>query len=386
MRQFACILALALTLLLAPAVWADTPATSDYLLGPDDVIDISVDNHPDMNKTLTVLSDGKISFPEAGVILASGKTPTQLAADIQTELEKTLNNCNVTVSVKEVHSRRIRITGGVKQGGGFDYKPNYRLMDLIALAGGLDVKPVRVIGHLVRANQQVLTLDIPKAVEKPDSDANVPLLPDDLVLLDEIDIIRQVHVLGEVTKPGPYDLTENQTVVSLVSEAGPPTDKAALSKAYVMRSGTQIPMNLLPILEKNTPDPNVTNFKLQPGDVLFIPEIEQRYAVLGQVSKPGYFPILEKRPTTVLDALSLAGGQTPDGDLKKASILHEVNGKPVAQPINIEDMLKKGKLTANVALADGDVLLIPAKSKHNAMSGVDLYYGLGALSLLGLRL
>ncbi len=383
MRTLISLLTLSLLLCLACGVRADTPAVADYVLGPADVLDITVDNHPDLNKTATVLSDGTISFPEVGILKAAGKTPAELATEIQGGLEKTLNNCGVVVAVKEVHSRRVKIAGGVKASGAFDLTPNAHLMDLVALAGGLDTKPTRISGHLVRGGE-VINLNIPAAVAQPDSEANILLQPNDLILLDEQDIQKQIHVLGEVTKPGPYDLTENTTVVSLVSESGPPTDKAALSQAYILRGQNQIPMNLLPILNKNVTDPNVIGFKLQPGDVLFVPTILKRYAVLGDVAKPGYYPLSEKQPTTVLDALSLAGGQLSDADMRKASILHMVDGKPVAHPVNIDAMLKKAKLASNVELGDGDILYIPKKSSSQINVG-SVWAGLSILTLFGFK-
>ena len=80
---------------------ADTAAAqSDYTLGADDVIDISVMNHSALDKTLTILPDGKIAFPGVGEVMVAGKTAKAVAAEIQTALEKTMNNVSVVISVK----------------------------------------------------------------------------------------------------------------------------------------------------------------------------------------------------------------------------------------------------------------------------------------------
>lgn len=340
-----------------------TDAPTDYVIGADDILDISVDNHIDLNRTVTVLPDGKISFPEVGDIQASGKTPKEVAEIIKTGLEKTRNKVDVVVAIKEVKSKRVRIVGAVKASGSYDLKPGFRLMDVVALAGGLSNKPTRITGRLV-SGTKVTNLDMVKAVFQPDSEANPVIKNNDLVLLDETDLTRQVHVLGEVNKPGAYDLTENMTVVSLISEASSVTDKAWLSQAYVMRGTEKLPLNLVNVLLKNETDDPVTKFKLQPGDVLMVPEAEQKYAVLGQVNKPGFYPVPEKKPITVLEALSLAGGQTQEAEMRKAGILRTVNGKPVGTPINLDEVMRKGNLTKNVTLQPGDILFVPSRPRR----------------------
>src|SRR3569832_2297110 len=64
----------------------------EHAIGADDVIEITVLNHPDLNKILTVLSDGTVTYPWVGKMQVSGRTPSQVSDQIRTELEKTKNN------------------------------------------------------------------------------------------------------------------------------------------------------------------------------------------------------------------------------------------------------------------------------------------------------
>jgi polysaccharide export outer membrane protein len=385
MKILIAILALALLALFAPAVRADGVAANAYILGADDVLDITVDNHMDLNKTLTILPDGTISFPEVGNVKAAGKTPEELADALKTGLEKTRNMVNVIVSVKEVHSKHLRILGPVKSAGNYDFKPGWRLEDLIAMAGGLTAKTVRVTGRLVRVGMnKTIPLNLVEADLHPDGPANIALQPDDLIVLDEEDFVRQVHVMGQVAKPGAFDLTEHLSVISLLAEAGSYTDKAWLGKAYIQRGDKQIPINLVPSVLESKNDDEVNNFVLQPGDVLVIPEAEDRYAVLGQVFKPGYFNMSEKEPTTMLQALSEAGGQTSDGDLSHASILRTVNGKTTAVSVNIDEILKKGNLAKNVSLNKGDILYIPNRSRKTPLGIQDILSPISQILTFGI--
>jgi polysaccharide export outer membrane protein len=370
-----------------PAISAPKEGASDYQLGAEDVIEITVRNHNDLNKSLTIPPDGKIDFPEVGQIQAAGKTPRALAAELQEGIEKTRNNVAVTITVKEVHSRRVRVLGAVKAPGVFDLKRRMRLVDLVATAGGLSAKSARISARIIRNSTKVIPLDLAQALAAPDSSANVELEPDDMILFDEVEVARsQAFVLGQVTRPGNYDIDPDTTLLSLLSLAGSPTEHAALTKAYLMRGGTRIPINLrLPLVEGKTEE-TVTKFKIQSGDLLFVPENEERYAVMGQVGKPGYYPLPEKGEVTLLEAINLAGGQGSGGDLSKAGIIRILDGKATVQPVNITNMLKKGSTTGSLVLHTGDILYVPERQARHGFSWQDLLTPLSALSFLGIRL
>ena len=370
---------------------ADTPAAQgDYTLGADDVIDISVANHSAFDRTLTILPNGKIAFPGVGEIMAAGRTQKAVAAEIQTALEKTLNNASVVVSVKEMHSRHVRIIGAVRTPGAFDLKPGWRLLDVIAGAGGLAAKPALITARLIRGGVQTIPLNVSDAMATPDGEANLRLEPDDLILFDELDAPSkaQVHVMGQVGRPGVYDLDSNVNLLTLVSAAGGATEKSALTKAYILRGGTEIPVNLRPLLVEGKPDAAITNFKLHPGDVLFIPEIQTRYAVMGEVKSPGYYALPEKGTVTALQAFNLAGGQSGAGDVKQAGIIRQVNGKPTVIKVNLsmDALLKKGELANNPVLQPDDMLYIPTRKSSGGFKWQDALAPLSALSILGFRL
>jgi protein involved in polysaccharide export with SLBB domain len=338
---------------------------ADYVIGPDDVLEVTVLNHDDLNKMITVRPDGKFAFPYAGEVKAAGRTARSLAAELQARLSRDLNHATVMIAVKEVHARSARVLGAVKTAGTYEIKPNFRVMDLVALAGGLSTKPVRISGRIIR-NKLVIPLpSIEQAVQKPDSSANVRLQPDDLVILDEQDITKQVSVTGQVDKPGAYDLEEGLTILSLLAQAGGPKEGAALRKVHVLRGAAQIPFDLYPVIVDRETDESVTKFRFKAGDVLVVPEIQARYGVMGQVAKPGYFYLPEKdSEATVLKALALAGGPLQgaggqeDAGLQDTTITRITDGKATVIPVDLQAMLEEGA-PDSVALQPNDVLFIP---------------------------
>jgi polysaccharide export outer membrane protein len=364
---------------------AQKPET-DYVLSPGDVIEVSVLNHNDLDKTLTVLPDGKIAFAAVGEMKAAGKTPKALAAELHRLLDKTLNNFGVTVTVKELHARKVRVIGAVKTPGSYDFKDDQRFLDVVAAAGGLSNKPARVTGRIIRGGLKVVTLDVEGAIARPETTANIVLELDDLILLDETEAPAkpQVFAMGQVSKPGAFDLDNSTSILSLLAQAGNATEKAAFSKAYILRGGKELPLNLRPLVVEGKSDPLVSGFKLESGDVLFLPENEARIAVMGQALKPGYYLIPEKGQMMVLDAINLAGIQPQGADTAKAGIIRMKGGKPVLLPLNLDKMLKKGDLSANIPLQTEDILFIPQKGSHG-LGLQDIYGPLSALSILGLR-
>lgn len=377
---------LACAALLAPAAYAGDKSTDDYVMGPDDVIEITVPSHPGLDKTLTILPDGKITYIEIGEVQAAGKTTRQLAEEIKAALEKTRNNVQVSVSVKEVHSRKVRVAGAVRNPSAYDLKPSWRVLDLVAVAGGFTARPARITGRIIRTNGEVIKLDVAAAMANPDSPANPPLQREDLLLFEELDpALNKVYVIGQVAKPGAYDLgDEGINLLSLISLAGNPTEKAALTKTYVLRGRTEIPIDLRPALIEGKVDESIKAFKLIAGDTLFIPEIEARITVMGQVNKPGAYPLPEKRDLTAIDAMSLAGGQTANADVSKAGIVRTIDGKTQIINVNMDAITKKGDVKQNIVLQPNDILYIPAKGRQ--LNTYDIIGPFSLLSYLGVRL
>jgi len=371
-----------------PAVADSRPISGEYVLGADDVIEISVSNHSDLNKLHVIRADGKITVPELGEIQAAGKTPTQLSQEIQAAYDKKLNNADVSIDVRESHSRHVAINStnnGLHTSGSFTMLPNMRLLELITMAGGLTVKPDRVSGMLIRG-PQLISLDIVRAYKDPLSEANVLLQANDQVLLDAKNALaEEVYLIGAVLKPGHYPLTEQTTLVSLLSEAGGVSEGAALTKAYVKRKGTQMPINLRPTLKEGKSDPAVNDFKLEIGDEVFVPEIENRYAVMGYVQRPQYYFIPEKGPVNVLEALNLAGGQLPTGDLAGAGIMREVGGKVTVIKVNLNKLQNKPQAAYDLKMQPEDILYIPPKGPRGFI-WQDILTPISTLAFLGLRL
>jgi len=112
----------------------------EFLLGPEDVLDIVVWKNDDLSqKGVVVRPDGKISMPLIGEVGAGGRTANQLASDIAVRLKNFKENPAVTVSVKEVNSYFVYVLGEVVKSGKYPLKSHTTVLQAVALAGGFTV-------------------------------------------------------------------------------------------------------------------------------------------------------------------------------------------------------------------------------------------------------
>jgi len=108
----------------------------EYLIGPEDVLDISVWKNQELSRTVTVRPDGKISLPLIGDVQAGGVSPSQLRNAIVAKLKEYQENAVVSVIVQTVNSYRIFIVGEVRSPGTYLLKSKTTVLQAISMAGG----------------------------------------------------------------------------------------------------------------------------------------------------------------------------------------------------------------------------------------------------------
>src|SRR4030066_474330 len=114
----------------------DKNTGGDYIIGKEDVIDISVWKSPELSLSIIVRPDGMISLPLIGEVRADGQTPTELKEEIQTKLKEFKQEPIVSIIVKESNSKSIFITGEILRPGKYPLRSDTTITQAIALAGG----------------------------------------------------------------------------------------------------------------------------------------------------------------------------------------------------------------------------------------------------------
>jgi polysaccharide export outer membrane protein len=122
---------------LTPASATARSATAPYRIGPGDTLRVFVWGNPGLSDEVPVRPDGRISVPLLGDVQAAGMTPLALKQTLTDGYKEYVTAPGVSVVVKEIHSRKIYVTGEVAHPGTFDLEPKGKLMQALALAGGL---------------------------------------------------------------------------------------------------------------------------------------------------------------------------------------------------------------------------------------------------------
>ena len=161
--------------------------TNDYLLGPEDVLEITVWRSADLSKVVTVRPDGKISLPLIGDVSAMGRTATQLASDISAKLKEYKENPQASIVVKEVNSYAIYVLGEVIKPGKYPLKIKTTLLQAITLASGFTATAARnkmVVFRFGNDGQQIkVKASYDDIVLRDGFNQNIELKPGDQIVV-----------------------------------------------------------------------------------------------------------------------------------------------------------------------------------------------------------
>jgi polysaccharide export outer membrane protein len=256
---------------------AEAPlAQPDYVVGPQDVLTITLWEQPDLSGKFTVEADGTFTFPLVGRLKGGGLTLRQVESELEDRLSQGyFTNPQLSVAIEEYRSQRI-------------------------------------------------------------------------------------FVVGEVRTPGPYPLSREMTLIEALARAGSTTESAA-SHVVIVRpaAGRAVAGALVPgqadysDADKSAKQPEIHRIDLnnlqsgalagtvmlRDGDTVFVPKADTIF-VFGQVRNPGVYPLAAD--TTVLQALSLAGGLTDRGSTRRIKVVRLINGKKQEVDVKLTDLVKPG--------------------------------------------
>jgi polysaccharide export outer membrane protein len=266
-----------------PGELPQPPKAAPLTLVAGDLLHITVFRQKDLELEVRVPEGGAFAYPLINEIQATGRTVKIVEADIRKRLEeKYLKSAGVTVTVKEYAPRSVYVMGGVQKPGGYEIHPNRRLtvLQLISTAGGYTDRAQKEYSQLIRrkANEErelirFSAAEVERAVARGKVEADVELMPDDLVVIPSA--ARVVYVMGQVNKPGSFDLPADTriTVSMAISQAGSWTKYASISSIQVLRQSlTGDPVKLTVNLDEVVGGKLDQDLELHPGDVILVPQ------------------------------------------------------------------------------------------------------------------
>ncbi len=269
-----------------------TSVGSEYRVGQDDLLEITVFEIPELGTTGRVTALGYLSLPLIGPVRVSGMTPQELAVQIEGALrENFVNDPHVNVFVREYASQPVAILGAVKVPGIYQIKGQKMLLEMLAMAQGLTLNPgstIQVIRGMaapaldgtddVPTNAQTVTIDIEDLMERGHIELNIPIYAGDVINVLQA---GSVFVVGEAVAPGEKVLRNGRsvTVTTALALGGGFTPDAKRGDVMIIRlhrDGTREEILVEPdkIMSGDMPD-----IAMLPNDILWVPSSRTKPAL-----------------------------------------------------------------------------------------------------------
>lgn len=259
-----------------------TPAQSaDYVLGPEDVIQVSVWLHPELERALTIRGDGSVTLPPVGDIKAAGLTPKEFGDRVADRLSAYLRQTTtVTVTVTQYMSRSVFVQGAVAKPGRYGFEIIPSLVDVLAQSGGAlpgaNLAGVQILRR-DGADTRTLAADVSSVLRTGDTSALPALRAGDTVIIPDgtgganaSNSGEGVGVIGEVGRPGLYPVSGPTDIWMVLALAGGLTDKGRLQDVRLLSRGeagvTVAIVDLREVLERGSRAATL----VRPGDVLVV--------------------------------------------------------------------------------------------------------------------
>lgn len=164
-----------------------TPVFDNYVIGPGDVVAITVWKDADLSRTMPVRPDGKISLPVIGEVQAAGLSALRLQAEIGERLREYVRDPQINVIVQEVRSCTFNVVGKVNKSGSFELVKPTTVLDAIALAGGFQefarVTKMYVLRSKPDGSQTLLRFNYKRVVKGEQTQQNSLLQAGDTVVV-----------------------------------------------------------------------------------------------------------------------------------------------------------------------------------------------------------
>jgi polysaccharide export outer membrane protein len=294
-----------------------TSPIGDYLIGPEDLLEITVLEAPDFNRTVRVSDDGAISLALLGEIQVAGMSTREVQLLLEDRLRQTyMKDPQVGVFVQEMRSHPVAVFGAVDKPGVYQIRYAKPLVEVLSMAQGL-------------------------ATDAGDT------------------VIVERHS-GDPAEPGFAALLGPKANTATDSPNGLPATSGG--GAVQVSGGESITLKLKDLLDSSGPHSNVLVY---PGDSVKVTRAGIVY-VLGQVHKPGGFVLKTNEDISVLQAIAFAEGTTPNAKGKNAMIfVASPNGERKEVAINL-DKIMAGKEPSPV-LKPNDVLFVPNSGGKEAL-------------------
>ena len=209
----------------------------EILIGAGDLLQISVFEAKELDKTVRVSSRGFVSLPLVGEVQISGLTAIEAEEEIEDMYKsRFIKDPHVSIFVEEQISQRITLVGQFKNPGTYDYLSSQRLLDVIALGGGLSERAGQIVQvrrtRYMQGEPNTFIVDLDRLIKKGNVELNIRLNGGDVLFIPEAGVF---FVDGAVRRPGSYPIKHQTVVQEGLVEAGGFESSAKKDKIKLVR-------------------------------------------------------------------------------------------------------------------------------------------------------
>jgi polysaccharide export outer membrane protein len=254
----------------------EPPVGEEYQLGRGDELSLDFGVRTELNTKRIVGPDGRITLPLAGSVMVADKTREEASAAILAALEPYYNNLSVTVGVEKYTSNRVLLLGAVEHPGIITFDTPPTLLEVVSRGGVLGgvntLEKMPVIPEkcaIYRGSDKVMWVDLKALLDSGSPLADIRLRRDDVVYVPSA-ADHYVSVLGQVQRPGAFQLESTTTLRKLLAEAGGLTDAAGANPGIRVISPSTGTTRIIPL--KTLLQPGPLDLTLKSGDIVFVPK------------------------------------------------------------------------------------------------------------------
>jgi polysaccharide biosynthesis/export protein len=269
-----CVCILGILSFVNPLLANESPPDTgkEYIVGPEDVVDIQVWGNDDMHRTVEISREGAFTFPFIDKVHAAGLSVAELEKLIRQKLsEGYFTNPQVTVTISKYKSQKVVVLGEVFKPGSYIIKGRTHILEIISEAGGLTGKA----GRIVTITKNGFPQAVPSDSHSPQAQTSLTVDLDQLAggntdakyLVEDGDSIyiakaHRIFITGEVNRPGEYTWDKGLTVNQAISLAGGPTKRGAIGRTKINRIENGAELKLKPKM----------NDQVIPDDIIEVPQ------------------------------------------------------------------------------------------------------------------
>jgi polysaccharide export outer membrane protein len=351
---------------------ATGPIDPDYIIGPEDVLRVSVWGQVEQQNELTVDKEGRIFIPTAGPVVVSGLTINEVQKVLVKQLSRSFQGLAakpptvwLDVTLARVRPKRIFIMGEVNNPGGYTVNSYANVFNSLFAVGGPTVNGSLREVRLIRGNKIIARIDLYLYLTGAEKNNDVRVQNNDIIYVP----VRKntMYIQGEVRRPGIYELLPGENLKKLLEYAGGNLPTSYLERVQVSRiipmkervknelERRYVDINYREIVSKNA------DYTLADGDVVtfysILDEVKNYVSISGSVFKPGTYQLTPNM--RLMDLIQLADSLRPEtyyirGELTR---LLEDNKTRLTIPFDLKSLLG-GDQQQNLILQPKDQVLI----------------------------